>query len=119
MAVAAAIAGRTAEVLTEDAKRALSRIVHRIREKFHGRPADLAKLAEAQNNPGSDRIAALARAIDQASAEDPQFARDIKSLWAQVNTTVTTAENGVTNVFQGNASKVVQLRDIHGDLNIS
>jgi len=108
MAIATAVAGKTAESLTDQARRGLSALVRRIREKFRDRPADQAALDAAAQDPD-----ALARALDEASAEDPEFGRQLRDLWRQLQPGAQ-----VLNVFHGRADKVVQLRDIHGDLHI-
>jgi hypothetical protein len=113
MAIATAVAGKAAESLTEQARQCLAALVRRVREKFRDRPAGQAALAAAQDDPGSGALAGeLARALDEASAEDPEFGRQIRDLWSQVRAC------DVVNVFHGRADKVVQLRDVHGDLHI-
>jgi hypothetical protein len=113
MAIATAVAGKTAESITGQAREGLAVLVRRIREKFRDRPAAWAALAAAQADPGAG-AAGLARALDDASAEDPEFRRQIRALWSQVRT----GHDGVVNAFHGRADKVVQLRDVHGDLHI-
>lgn len=119
-AIAAAAAGKAAESLTGQARQPMAAIVRRIKKKFHDRPADLLVLTAAQEDPWSDmRISELARALEVVSTEDPEFGRQIHKLWNQIGTTSTAHDEAVLNVFHGRADKVVQLRDIHGDLNIS
>lgn len=113
MAIATAVAGKAAESLTGQARECLAALVRRIREKFRDRPAGRAAFAAAQDDPGSGVLAGeLARALDEASAEDPEFGRQIRDLWSQVRA------GDVVNVFHGRADKVVQLHDVHGDLHI-
>jgi hypothetical protein len=119
MAIATAVAGRAAESLTEQARLALAEITRRVRRKFTEQPSDLATLTAAQDNPGSpEHISQLAHALRRAALHDPAFGRDIDSLWTQVRMEATARDDGVANIFHGQAEKVVQLRDIHGDLNI-
>lgn len=110
LAIAAAIAGKTAESLTSQARECLATLARRIREKFRDQPAARAALAAARNDPGA--VMGLAHALEEASAEDPEFGRQIRALWTRVG------DDGVVNVFHGRADKVVQLRDVHGDLHI-
>lgn len=119
MAIATAVAGKAAESLTDQARECLASLVRRIREKFRDRPGGQAALEAAQGDPGSGTLASeLARALDEASAEDPEFGTQIRELWSQVGTTAAAGDHGVVNVFHGRADKVVQLRDVHGDLSI-
>jgi hypothetical protein len=110
LAIATAIAGKTTESLAGPAREGLAALVRRIREKFRDRPAACAALAAAQGDPGA--VAGLAYALDEASAEDPEFGRQIRALWTRIG------DDGVVNVFHGRADQVVQLRDVHGDLHI-
>jgi hypothetical protein len=117
MAIATAVAGKAAESLTGQAQASLAALVARIRERFRDRPGRQAVLAAAQGDPGSGELAGeLARALDEASAEDPDFGQEIRELWREVG--LTAGDHGVVNVFHGRADNVVQLRDVHGDLRI-
>jgi hypothetical protein len=119
MAIATAVAGKAAESLTDQARASLAALMQRIREKFRDRPAGQAALMAAQHDPGSGALAGeLALALDEASVEDPEFGRQIRELWDRVRTTAAAGDHGVVNVFHGRADKVVQLRDVHGDLRI-
>ena len=119
LAIATAIAGKTAESLTEQARQSLAALTRRVREKFRGRPAELATLEAARDDPDSgEHITELARALHEASADDPEFGNEIRTLWDQVHVAAAAQDDGVVNVFSGRAEKVVQLRDVHGDLNI-
>jgi len=120
-AIATAVASQAAQTLTAQASGALGAIVRRITGKFRDRPADLAALASARETPDSaELIAALARALDRATLEDPVFGGEIAALWSQASTeTATATSDGVVNTFHGHAEKVIQLRDVHGDLTIN
>jgi hypothetical protein len=120
MAIATAVAGKVAESVTDQAKQALAQISERIRAKFRNRPDDLVILDAAQANPGSpERITQMARLLDQAALSDPAFGNDIRALWNQVRIEITTTNSNTTNIFHGQADKVVQINDVHGDLTIS
>ncbi|MCW2918326.1 MAG: hypothetical protein JWN52_6394 [Actinomycetia bacterium] len=62
---------------------------------------------------------ALAGALQRTSLEDPDFGAEVRALWQQVRIETTVDHGGVSNTFHGQADKIVQLRDLHGDLNIS
>lgn len=115
-AIATAVAGSAAQSLTTQASRILAEITSRIRRKFRERQGDLAALVAAQDGPGSpDEVAVLAESLHQISVDDPAFGKEIMLLWQQYRVLA----GDVNNNFQGHAEKVVQLRDVHGDLNIS
>jgi hypothetical protein len=118
LAIATAVAGKAAESLPGQSGAGLAALVRRIREKFRDRPAGQAALTAAQDDPGPGAVAELAVALDEAGAEDPEFGRQIRELWDNVRTAATASDHGVVNVFHGRADKVVQLRDVHGDLRI-
>lgn len=114
-AIATAVAGSAAQSLTAQATRVLAQIAARIRHRLDGDSRDLAIPVGPQGEPGSrERAAALAALLHQAFQEDPAFGREIAALWQEYLNA-----NAVTNTFHGTAGKVVQLRDVHGDLNIS
>lgn len=115
LAVASAIAGKAAEAMTEQARQAVSAIAVRLRAKFRNHPADLAVVDAAVL--GEPEPAALAQLLDREFAADPGFRDEIKTLWLQAAPAAT--DDAVSNVFHGTAEKVIQLRDVHGDLNIS
>jgi type II secretory pathway pseudopilin PulG len=120
-AMATAVASQAAQTLTDRATSALTAIARRIKAQFRDRPADLAVLDEAQAHPESpERINLLAEALRAAAVADPGFGREITGLWGQAQAEVAIAAgDGVVNSFHGNAGKVVQLRDVHGDLTIN
>jgi hypothetical protein len=119
--VATAIATQAAQTLTTQTTHALAEITRRIQSKFRGKPADLAVLANAQNEPcSSERISMLAQALWQAAREDTEFGQEILALWTRSQAEVTSISgDAAANVFHGQADKVVQLHDVHGDLTIS
>jgi hypothetical protein len=118
-AVATAIAGKAPEALTDQAREAVAMIAKRVRRKFHDRPADLAILDAAQAGPDANGCTAFAHALWQAMLEDANFSSDIRALWNQAHILMTAESSDGVNIFHGRAEKVMQLRDIHGDLNIS
>jgi hypothetical protein len=121
MAIATAVASQAAQSRTSQAGHAIVEIAQRIRHKFRDQPADLEILSAAQGEPASqDRTAELARALERATAEDLAFRRDIYALWDQSgNMPMTATGDAVVNVTRGRADKVIQLRDVHGDLTIN
>lgn len=120
-AIATAVASQAAQALTAQATSTITEIVRRIRSKFRDRPTDLAILADAQSHPDSaDRVSALADVLRRAAFDDPAFGQEITALWTQAQAEITAATgDGVINTFHGNADKVIQLRDVHGNLTIN
>lgn len=120
-AIATAVAGQAAQALTAQATSSVAEIVRRIRSKFRDAPTDQAVLTGAQSHPGSaEHVSALADALRRAALDDPAFGQEITALWAQAQAEITTAmSDGVVNTFHGNADRVIQLRDVHGNLTIN
>ncbi|MBV9451785.1 MAG: hypothetical protein JO345_38445 [Streptosporangiaceae bacterium] len=119
-AIATAVASGMGQSLTDQAREVMTALVRRIREKFKERPAAETTLAAARDDPGSaERISEFAHALDEASREDPEFSRQIREIWAQIRLSTIAGDDAVVNTFHGRADKVVQLRDVHGDINIS
>ena len=115
-AIATAVAGSAAQSLTAQATRALAQITDRIRHKLHGNSRDLAIPAGPHGSGSRERATALAALLHQAFQEDPAFAAQLTTLWQDYQDATA---GTVTNTFHGTAGNVVQLRDVHGDLNIS
>lgn len=119
-AIATAIAGGMAQSLSDQARESLTAVIQRVRDKFGRRPAAKAALDAALDDPGSSaRVSELARALAEACEEDPEFGRQIRELWGQSHPSAAAHDDAVVNIFNGQADKVVQLRDVHGDLRIS
>ncbi|MFF5258358.1 hypothetical protein ACFY4C_05390 [Actinomadura viridis] len=119
MAIATAMAGKAVEVAGEPAREAVAAMVRKVREKFRGRAAEEAVLEGVVADPDSpERLSELHEAIRRAIAEDAAFGTTLESLWNQVRSDSTATDDGVVNNFSGQAGKVVQMRDVHGDLRI-
>jgi pantoate kinase len=121
MEIATAVASQTAQALSSQATRTLAEIVKRITSKFRDHPTDQAILNNAQAASAStDVISQLADALHRAARDDPDFGREITALWKQTRPESNTATSeGVVNTFHGSAARVVQMRDVHGDLTIN
>lgn len=112
--VAAAVAGKLAESLSDGAKESVAAITRRIRRKFGQQPAALAALEAAHDDPA--RLQDLAGFLEEAMTRDPEFGRQIRMLWQQ--TGIDPPRGDVVNIFHGNAENSIQVRDVHGDINI-
>ncbi|HEV2783474.1 MAG TPA: hypothetical protein VGX25_29160 [Actinophytocola sp.] len=108
VAIAAALAGRAAGNLYDLVKR-----------KFGGDRAATETLTAAGGAAeGSPQVLALATALEHAERDDPTFAHQLRTEWQAIF--AQHAETaGVANQISGQISgKVVQARDIHGNLNL-
>lgn len=135
LAIATAAAGKAVELTGQPVKDGVVALVRKVRGRFRGRPADddalngaiadpqdVARLAETlrremEDEPSfADELeAALRRAMD----EDSGFRTEVENRLHQTRVEATSKDNGVTNVFNGNAEKVIQLGDLHGGLTIN
>jgi len=117
--IATAVAGQAAQTLTSQALHALSDLAKRIKEKFRDHPAELAVLTSNQNAPASpEMISALAHALWHAARDDPEFGTEIAALWNKSQAQANLTGNASANIFHGNANTLVQVHEIHGDINI-
>lgn len=119
LAIAAAIAGKGAEAFGAQAAPAIARLVRRVKARFAGHPEGSEALVAAEADPDDPgRTEALATALDAAAADDPELATELHTLRQQVQQVHSASGNAVVNNFQGNTEKFVQLRDVHGDINL-
>lgn len=118
VAIATAMAGKAVEVAGEPVRAAVAELSRRVRERFRGRPSSEEALVRAVGDPVPERIDTLASAVQQLMAEDPGFGAELRNLWNQAQTNAAATGDGVVNVLNGQAGRMVQLRDVHGDLNI-
>ena len=99
VSIAAALAAKSATSLYDLVKR-----------RFAGRWEATAALEAAR---GADEEADLAAHLAAAEAQEPAFGVELRQTWQRVNAD----RGGVVNQITGNVSgKVVQARDIHGDI---
>lgn len=113
LAIASAAAGKAAESVTGQAQQAFAAMVGKIRERLRRRPEDVTALdAAARDESGVEPLAVVLEREFEAS---PDFRDELSGLWQQISG----GESAVSNVFLGKADKVVQARDVHGDLTIN
>jgi hypothetical protein len=86
-----------------------------VKQRFTGRKEAEAALDTADGAPsGSAAVAQLATHLAAEESKDPAFGAELRQTWGQVNA----SRGGVVNQVTGNVSgKVVQARDIDGDIN--
>jgi hypothetical protein len=118
VAIATAMAGKAVEVAGEPVRAAVAELSRRVRERIRGRPDGEQALERATGDPTPERVETLAAAIGHLMADDPGFGAEARHLWNRAQTNAAATGDGVVNVLNGQAGRVVQLRDVHGDVNI-
>jgi hypothetical protein len=105
VSIAAALAAKGATGLYELVKR-----------KFAKDPEAVAALEAASAAPDAPQpITALAERLHEAEVEDGEFAEALRTEWQKLTITHGEVHNQVTGNVTG---KVVQLRDVHGNINL-
>jgi len=113
LAVAAALAGKAAEVAIDGGRSAWGALVRLVRDRLHGDDAAQATLATAGSQPNDQAIAALVAALERAAAADAGFGVRLRELWPQAQAELSARENGVVNVAGGTVGgHLVQARDL-------
>src|SRR5690242_6547672 len=85
MTIAAALAASGADAVVGGGQSALQALVRFVRARFAHRPDAAAALDAAEEDPADDSVAALAEAIESESAADPEFAAQLRRLWAEAS----------------------------------
>jgi hypothetical protein len=103
-------------IATSLATKAAEGLYDLVRSAFRRHPEATAALDAADGaQPGSAPIEALATRLAEVEVEDPEFGTRLRATWAQVAQRAD--HGGVTNQITGTVTgKVVQARDIHGDI---
>ncbi|MET8998156.1 hypothetical protein [Amycolatopsis sp. NPDC004169] len=87
-----------------------------VKRKFAKDLAAVALLEAATEAPEESRpITALAERLAEAEVEDGEFAEALRTEWQKVSYSHGSVHNQVTGTVTG---KVVQGRDIHGNINL-
>ncbi|MET7397622.1 hypothetical protein ABZS66_29460 [Dactylosporangium sp. NPDC005572] len=108
MIVAAAIAAKGAEVAVASGRGAAEALVRLVRARLRRRGPDAAALEAVVERPADPAgITALAAALHRAMVDDPGLAARLRAALPA---------GDVVNHFGGTATKVVQARDIHGNV---
>jgi hypothetical protein len=102
VSIAAALAGKAATGLYDLAKR-----------KFSGHKEATAELEAAVAQPDDpQRIEILAERLAASEHADPEFGTALRAEWANHSS------GNVHNQVQGSVAKLVQARDIHGNITL-
>ena len=122
-----AIAGALAKEAVSGGAKALGKLVQLVKDKFRHDVGAEVVLASAQENPDDPKwVDALAKVLHATGERDPAFAAELRAMWAQSTTDVTSTEvrqtasyGKVTNKIDKNVyGNVVQAGNIGGDVNM-
>ncbi|CCH15800.1 hypothetical protein [Micromonospora lupini] len=118
LAVATALATKGAEVLGVGARSAIGSLFSLVRSRFGTGTRESAALDAAMAHPQERwRHTALASALADVMARDPDFSAALADEWRRLAGTGVVVDQGqVVNHFSGTAGKVVQARDVQGDI---
>ncbi|TDP96440.1 hypothetical protein [Labedaea rhizosphaerae] len=100
------------------ATKAVSSLYDMVKKRFEQRAEARAALEAATAAPQDEQaVHALAERLAVEETADPEFSRALRAEWAKVSVEQRADRGGVTNQVTGEVSgKVVQARDIHGDV---
>lgn len=111
--LAAALGGQVAVALGSAGSKALEKVRGLVRRKAEDDPDTGAALEAAeQSEAGRPEVEALARRLEQAGEDDPDFAQQLRSEGAQLHQVI--RNHGATNVVNGTAQNVVQTNTVEG-----
>ncbi|WFE63677.1 hypothetical protein [Micromonospora sp. WMMD714] len=118
LAVATTLATKGAEAFGAGAREAIGSLFRMVRNRFGVGTREAAVLDGAVEHPQEQwRHTALASALAEVMARDPQFATALKSEWQRLaGPGIVAAQGQVANHFSGTAEKVVQARDVRGGI---
>ncbi|MCW6009387.1 hypothetical protein K1W54_33315 [Micromonospora sp. CPCC 205371] len=114
VAIAAAVAGKLAEGISDAGRAAFGALTRAVRGKMCGDPADSAALSAAEARPDDTALVErLAAALDEACARDRAFRDELTVLWTAAR------DGGVANTIGGAVhGHAVQARDVHGGIRV-
>lgn len=114
--LATALGGQAAAALGATGKAALDKVRELVRRRSERDPQTQAAL-EAAEHPGAgeQQISVLAERLDQACAEDPEFAEQLRHEGQPVHDEIVASDN-VVNINHGQAKNLIQAREINGGI---
>jgi hypothetical protein len=115
-AITGALSAQGTALVIAGGKSALRSLYQLIRERFGPATPEARSLDVAVRDPDEANRRALADALSRIMAEDPQFARRVRSLWDAMTVEPTAGRDAVTNTFTGQADQVLQAHNIAGDV---
>lgn len=117
LAVATVLATKGTEALLSGGRSALGALTRSIRARFGKDTDESAALAAAVARPDDHaRQVELASVLARLMSEDPDFDATVRAQWRLVQSATLATQDSVSNQFSGTADRVLQARDIHGDV---
>lgn len=100
------------------AGRAVTGLYKLIKAKFADDPEATAVFEAAEGTAeDSQEVRKLAATLEKKQQADPMFGEQLRDEWERASVVQRAESAGVTNQISGNVSgKVLQARDIHGDI---
>lgn len=118
LVIAGALATHGVDALVGGGRHAFRSLVRLVRDRFRGNADDTAALDAALADPDDDGdVGRLAEAIHRHASEDSAFDRALEEAWSGASRELSVHGSSVVNHFSGRADRVVQARDIRGDIN--
>jgi hypothetical protein len=100
LAIAGAVAGKTAEVALKGGRRAVTGLVDFVKARFAKEPTAQAALEAAQQEP-DDNTEWLAAALELVAKADPKFKQQLITRWQEVEATNVASHGVVANNVSG------------------
>ena len=115
LSVASAVASKATEAVAEGGRAAITALVRLVREHFAKNKASVHALDRAQGAPQDPMaIEQLAQVLEEATAADADFGRQIRMLWPQAQIELSAGDGGVVNTNSGAVGgHLIQTRDLH------
>ncbi|MFD0967603.1 hypothetical protein [Plantactinospora endophytica] len=116
LAVVTALAAKGGEAIITGGGSAFARLYRFLCDRFRANGSGTASLEAVVTGPGDTERAELADAIAQLLTVDPELRPRLEALWSGARAESAASSGGVINQFSGTADRVVQARDIQGDV---
>ena len=118
--IVVALTSTAAKSLADGGSQALLRLAGAIRDRFRREPAARGALEIALENPDDPQARrALVQLLDAHAHTDPEFARQLRVLWADAAAETSAKDGPTTNTVSGDVGgSVVQARDVHGSITL-
>ena len=117
--IAIVLATKGAEALAAGSRDAVAALYRAVSHRVRRRREDAAVLEAAVTLPEqSSRQRELATLLSRTMAEDPAFAEVMIARWRAAQGEVSVSQGGVLTQFNGQAERVVQARDISGNVTL-
>ncbi|RRO12673.1 hypothetical protein EIL87_23505 [Saccharopolyspora rhizosphaerae] len=114
--LATALGGQAATALGATGTMALAKVRDLLRRRSQQDPETQVALEAAErDDAGPAQITALAERLDEACAQDAEFADQLRQEGAAVHAEITASDN-VVNINKGTVTKLVQTREINGGI---